>query len=347
MKLTQHDRILGCILGTAVGDAMGLPFENLSSPRRANMFGPVGRYMLVFGRGMGSDDTEHMVHVARALIHSGGEEAEFRQRLSLSLKAWFLCLPAGAGKATIIGCLRMLSGVPPDRSGVHSAGNGPAMRSALIGVMYHHDRDRMHRLVAASTLMTHSDPLALTGSMIVAMAAGSSHDPDNLLGEMLEYVADDDTWKKHLSRLRESLAFGESTLDFARKTCPASGVSGYIVQTVPVALHAALSTSTVGDAVKSAVECGGDTDTTAAIAGAICGARTGPSTIPEEWIDGWIDTPISIKYMRDLAVQLAGSNEGRQKEGARFAWWKVPPRNLVFLLILFGHIGRRLLPPYR
>ncbi len=346
MKPTPHERFLGCLLGTAVGDALGLPFENLTSQRRAKLFGEVSGYRLVFGRGMGSDDTEHTVHVARALIRSRGDVEGFRHALSRSLRAWFVCLPAGAGKATIFGCLRMLIGVSPTRSGIHSAGNGPAMRSAIIGVMYHDDPERMRQLVEASTVMTHSDPVALTGALLVAMAAGSLGAPDKLMSELLEFVARDDIWRTPITRLRESLAQGESTLDFARSTCPASGVSGYIVHTVPVALHAALSATSVSDAVNSAVECGGDTDTTGAIAGAICGARLGPATIPSEWLNGWVDTPITMSYLRDLADRLSKVSAGEPAPPAGFAWWKVPPRNVSFFLILLVHIGRRMLPPY-
>jgi ADP-ribosyl-[dinitrogen reductase] hydrolase len=347
LNLTPHERLLGCLLGTAVGDALGLPFENLTSQRRAKLFGELSGYRLVLGKGMGSDDTEHTVHVARALIRSRGDVEGFRRALSRSLRAWFLCLPAGAGKATIFGCVRMIFGVSPTRSGIHSAGNGPAMRSAIIGVMYRDDPERMRQLIEASTVMTHSDPLALSGALLVAVAAGSFSDPNTLMSELLEFVAHDDIWRTPLARLRESLAQSESTLDFARSTCPASGVSGYIVHTVPVALHAALSATSVSEAVKSAVECGGDTDTTGAIAGAICGARLGPASIPAEWLERWVDTPISMTYLRELADRLSKVSEGEPAPPASFAWWKVPPRNVIFFMILLVHIGRRILPPYR
>ena len=62
----REDRILGVLLGTAVGDAIGLPFEGLSPARVARRLsrGPLN-HSLVFGRGMISDDTEHVCMVAR------------------------------------------------------------------------------------------------------------------------------------------------------------------------------------------------------------------------------------------------------------------------------------------
>lgn len=63
--------ILGCLIGTAVGDALGLPYEGISPRRAARMFGPPTRFRFLSGRGMVSDDTEHTVLVAESLIESG------------------------------------------------------------------------------------------------------------------------------------------------------------------------------------------------------------------------------------------------------------------------------------
>ena len=51
--------IIGSILGTAVGDALGLPLEGLSRRRGARLIGDPDRHHLILGRGMVSDDTEH------------------------------------------------------------------------------------------------------------------------------------------------------------------------------------------------------------------------------------------------------------------------------------------------
>lgn len=64
--------ILGCLIGTAVGDALGLPYEGISPRRAVKLLGPPTRFRFLFGRGMVSDDTEHTVLVAEALIESGG-----------------------------------------------------------------------------------------------------------------------------------------------------------------------------------------------------------------------------------------------------------------------------------
>ena len=63
-----EDHIIGCILGTAVGDALGLPYEGLSRRRAARMFGPPDRYRFFFRRGMVSDQ---VTRTQRRLLRAG------------------------------------------------------------------------------------------------------------------------------------------------------------------------------------------------------------------------------------------------------------------------------------
>src|SRR5690348_11952261 len=167
----QQGAIVGCLLGTAVGDALGLHCEGLSRRRQQLLYPQLDRPRLVLGRGMVSDDTEHTVMVAQALIESAGEPAAFQRCLARQMRWWLLGLPAGTGKATLQACLKLWLGVGPERSGVFSAGNGPAMRSAIIGVCHGHDPALVRRLVAVSTRMTHTDPKAEWGAVAVALAA--------------------------------------------------------------------------------------------------------------------------------------------------------------------------------
>ena len=66
---------------------------------------------------------------------------------------------------------KLCIGFPPSRSGIFSAGNGPAMRAAILGVYAAHDHDRLAELIQASTTLTHTDPDAEYGALAVALAA--------------------------------------------------------------------------------------------------------------------------------------------------------------------------------
>jgi hypothetical protein len=96
---------VGCLLGTAVGDALGLAVEGLSARRPARMYPQLKNYHFLFGCGCISDDTERACMLAQALIVSLDEDiARFERRLGSSLgwrlRFWFLSFPAGIGLAT-------------------------------------------------------------------------------------------------------------------------------------------------------------------------------------------------------------------------------------------------------
>lgn len=167
----MKENIIGCILGTAVGDSLGLVYEGLSPKRQKKLYKDITRQRFIFAKGMVSDDTDHSVMIAKALIKSGSDEERFINHFSYLLKRWFICLPSGIGKATLKACIRLLLGCSPYKSGVFSAGNGPAMRSALIGICFGNKKDIHTKLVKASTIITHTDIKAENGALAVSLAA--------------------------------------------------------------------------------------------------------------------------------------------------------------------------------
>src|SRR5215471_9427316 len=111
---------------------------------------------------MCSDDTEHTFLVAQALLSHPDDPVAFQRCLAWKLRLWLLGLPAGIGLATLKAILKLWLGFPPSRSGVWSAGNGPAMRSAIIGAYFYNDQDKRCAFVSAATHLTHTDPKAKT-----------------------------------------------------------------------------------------------------------------------------------------------------------------------------------------
>jgi ADP-ribosylglycohydrolase len=355
----DSDPVLGCLLGLAVGDALGLPREGLSPGRGGRLFPHLDRHQFFFRRGLFSDDTEHACLTAQALLASGGDPATFRHSLARRLRWWFAALPAGIGKATFRACLRLWLGFSPDKSGVPSAGNGPAMRAPLLGVCLGSDPPKLGAFVRASTRLTHTDPRAEYGAFAVAWAAhrsaetraGEPPQPRVFTDEIRSMLKGD----LHSAKLFDlldamvlSLELGQPTERFADTIELGRGVSGYMYHTVPVAFHAWLSHP--GDyraAVQAAIRCGGDTDTVAAITGALVGARVGKAGIPPEWLAGVIDWPRSVRWVGKLAARVSeGKWRAAPQRRVRIAWWAIPFRNLLFLVWVLKHGFRRLLPPY-
>ncbi len=351
---TLEQRLAGCLLGGAVGDALGLPYEGISRSRLSKMYPHLLQYHFLFGHGMVSDDTEHAIMTAQALLVSGGEVTLFQRRLARSLRFWLLGIPAGIGFATLRSILRLWVGISPTKSGVFSAGNGPAMRSAILGVCFGENPDKLRELVRASTQITHTDPKAEQGAFAIALTTHFLCKSENLsLAHFYEfqseYLGSDATeFLSLLEQVVQSVETGESTAGFAKKMGLEEGVSGYILHTVPVAIHAALShPHDLEHALGAVLECGGDTDTVAAITGGVVGACIGAQKIPERLKNGFWEPVYSPQWMAQLATSLTDTvQKGTKQRPKPTLWILLPFRNALFLLIVLLHGFRRLLPPY-
>jgi len=348
-----EDNIVGCILGTAVGDAIGLPYEGLTRHRAAKMFGPPDRQRFFFGCGMVSDDTEHTCMVAQALIEAYGDVNVFQRSLARRMKRWLLGIPAGIGVATLGSIVRLWVGISPERSGVCSAGNGPAMRAAILGVSLS-DPQAMRRFVRVSSRITHTDAKAEYGACAIALAARMASQAKTVTPkcylEQLRSFLDDDA-SQLIELIAESVASvneGQTTERFAESLELHHGVSGYIYHSVPVAIHAWLAhPSDFRSAIASVVRCGGDTDSTAAMVGGIVGACVGRNGIPHEWLTTLIEWPRTVTWMEELGVQLTSSIQlGCKVRPMGLPTWGMLLRNVLFLMIVLCHGFRRLAPPY-
>jgi len=305
---------------------------------------------------MASDDTEHAFFVAQSLLRAASDACAFQRRLAWHLRWWFLGLPAGIGLATARACIKLCVGFPPTRSGVFSAGNGPAMRSAILGGYFHDDPASIESFVRASTRITHTDPKAMIGALAVARLAAWAveHDaihppsPDEVGALLLQAAGHEPQWTSLVHRMQEAIDAETSVIGFAARLGLDRGVTGYVYHTVPVAAYAWLRH--YGDfrtTVEAVLDCGGDTDTTGAIAGALAGATVGAGGIPKTWLDGIVDWPRSVRLLLRVAERLAAQREeGRPLGSVPYPWVCVLPRNLLFLIVVLAHGLRRLGPPY-
>jgi ADP-ribosyl-[dinitrogen reductase] hydrolase len=356
----RFDQIAGALLGSAIGDALGLPREGLSRRRAHRMFGgPPLRFRLLLGHGMVSDDTEHACMVGQALLSSPTDPKRFARSLAWRLRFWLLGLPAGIGRATLLGIVKLWFGWSPENSGVFSAGNGPAMRAPLLGVCLGGDRLLLKEYLRASTRITHTDPKAESGAKLVALAAhhGAACGPKNVRTDSFLQDAraafpeiDDGLWQL-LAKGDDHLKRNASAAEFADAIGLQSGVTGYINHTIPVALYCWLrSPGDFRQAVEEVIALGGDTDTTAAIVGSLVGATVGFDNLPADLLGGLWEWPRSVFWMRRLAERLArqfpAEGNSQPQRPLRLFWPGLLVRNLVFLLVVLIHGFRRLLPPY-
>ena len=369
------DRMGGLLAGTAIGDALGLPYEGLSRARVRALLGPVepigGRTLrhafLPGGGGMVSDDTEHAVLAAQALIREPRRAGAFAARLSRGIRWWLASVPPGVGGATLRSGLRMWLGHGPGHSGVASAGNGPSMRAPVIGGFMCMAPSLRVAYVRASTRMTHTDPRAEIAAQAIsrvaaAIVSGRFRDqptwPD--VAAELEAAAGDVEFCPAAAAADWQAAADALGAAASRPRCPAPveeaasllgcgrGVSGYSLHSVPMAIYAWWRHfGDVGLTADRCVRLGGDTDSVAAMACALAGGTCGRAAIPDALCGGIFDSPRDVALLDAIATAMrVPAFDGVPGDGVPYTVAFLPLRNLAMLVPIVFHLCRRALPPY-
>lgn len=348
-----QERFSGLLLGTAVGDALGLPSEGLTADQIRRRWKGQWKMRFIFGRGMVSDDTEHTLMVAQTLLSHPGDSMAFQRFLAWKFRWWFVGLPGGVGMATAKACLKLWIGFPISKCAVRSAGSGPPMRSAILGAYFADEPDRRREFVLASSRLTHRGWQAETAALAIAeclaltMIKDGQPDSSELISTLLP-LSPETEWKRILTAIEVSLKAQHSVSEFTGVLGLKRAVSGYSLHVVPVALYAWLRHP--GDfrtALISVLDCGGDTDTAGAILGALAGASGGKHSIPTEWLNSLWEWPRSHSVIEEIAARMAEQKSSAQARGpVHFFWPGIILRNFLFFAVVLVHGLRRLLPPY-
>lgn len=195
------------------------------------------------------------------------------------------------------------------------------MRSAVIGAFFHDRPDAIKSFTRASTEITHSDPRALTGALAIARCAASAMGQKrDRLEDLIDPLGDcgaDGEWKKIVGILSRAVSENISVAEFANAIGAGRAVSGYVYQTVPVAIYAWIRHSEDYRAgLESVFNCGGDTATVGAIAGSLLGLECGANGIPNDWCDRMIPWPYSNSIFSQMAEKFSSESvDGRPSSG--------------------------------
>lgn len=343
-----RDRLRGVLLGTAIGDALGLPFEGMSAAAIARRAAPLDRYRLFGARGFVSDDTEQSALVAQSLARHPRARAECVRALERSLLGWFARLPWGIGWGTLRACVRIA--LRMNRTGVASAGNGAAMRSAIVGAFFFDDPATRRSFADAFARVTHVDARAVEGARFVAelaahaVRASADDDRDGLVATARGAV-EEPSLGRAIDDAR-ALARDGASVDIAVRTL---GSSGFVVHSVAIAAYAF---ARFGDdpsrAIANVIRAGGDTDTNAAIVGSWVGALHGERGLPARLVADLHDrdpfagagrTLAGPSHLRALADDLARARSVGEAASARaeFAWPSALLRNALLYPIVLAH----------
>lgn len=338
--MDHRDRLAGTLLGTALGDALGLPMEMMSAKVIARRFTALDRFHLLGRIGFVSDDTEQSALVAQSLARHPRDLDGAVRAFRHSLLGWFLRLPWGIGLGTLRACTRIALGLR--HSGVPTAGNGAAMRAAVVGVFLRDDEPARRGAADALARVTHTDVRAVEGARFVAEVAAAATRTDDPMAavESARPVVAEVSLARAIDRAIALAKEGAAVEGVAREL----GTTGYVVHTVPFAAYAfgrwgrdAMA------AVTMVIRAGGDTDSIAAIVGAWSGALRGEAGLPAALIGEIHDGPFGPTHLRALADDLAGAATGRAPT-ARYSPLAALARNLALYPVVIAHALRRVVP---
>ncbi len=300
--IPKQQRVEGCLLGLAIGDAVGATYEGLFADLIMRYGGGDKIVQHTSGEKLVyTDDTQMMIGIVETLVqhqqidvptlcHRFGENYEKGRGYGQGVRPLLEAMANDEFEET------MACQVFPDGS----YGNGAAMRIAPVGLMFHNDDQPLDHQVMLASKMTHAHELGIDGARVIAKAVAwaftnSTFDRDNFFSQVAQFAKTEEfQWQlqtaKDLPRF-SSVNFGNG-LEAHR-----SVVSSLVCF--------ADSPDDYSAVIARAIGAGGDVDTIAAMAGSISGAYLGIQAVPKNLIDCLENGDKGRDYLFDLAQQLS------------------------------------------
>lgn len=317
----QMHRAIGCLIGSAVGDALGAPFE----------FGPAGQWSAAFPHpvlsghgemtggghfgwkpGEFTDDTQMALALAESIVACDGfDSAHTFDRF----RAWARgATDIGTRTATALfsdAGWQQAAQIAHGKLG-DSGSNGSVMRVAPIGVAgVRWGADATVRAAVEQSRLTHWSTMAATGAVIVAELIRRAIVTGEFADLVMPVVFDVAEHMPAVDVFNYAILL-DGSYDPTTYVGPSNSSA---LVCVAQAVWAVRSTSNFADAVAAAIDLGGDTDTVAAVTGALAGALYGLQRIPVRWVthvNGSLKRPdgtwaaYANASMHDLARELLG-----------------------------------------
>ncbi len=321
LSTPQVQRGIGALVGSAVGDALGAPFEfggpgGYSARFPQPVVGGTGE--MVGGGGFGwapgefTDDTQMALALAQSLLaRQGFDPADLFQRW----RVW-------AGSASDVGNLTRRVLRQPGHEGAALAGhqavdgrsgaNGAVMRNTPVALFTAGGPlDATWQLAGEQARLTHYDPDCAVAAGLHALMLRAGIDGDDMF----------DALDAALARIDDPGARARWTYLLGPDWSPdlAELHNGTVWTCLAQAVWALRLGTGFAEVVVAAIDLGDDTDTVACVAGGLAGARWGVQGIPSRWttyLNGTLRTPtgtaeFNYAQLQDLAMELMGGRPKR------------------------------------
>ena len=308
--LTLEDRFVGCLLGAAIGDALGMPFaleqpDHAESPVRdfQNSRGvcPVTVPVAELGvpeaepllrAGQWTDDTQLMIALANCIISEAG--LFIPDAWAHALVQWLNASPRGPGLSSLQAAMDLRGGGISWDEGTdpEGAGCGAACRAPVIALWACADpAARMDAaILQAQATHGHGDAMASAVAIAEAVAVAVQSDPNEGSHGPALFAASSAAVRAKFGNahpVAECIDLGAHLLESGTEPGQALrilGTSAWCRESVPAAIYcAARWAHSPEDAIIAAVNHGGAADGIGAMTGALVGAASGPESLPQRW----------------------------------------------------------------
>jgi ADP-ribosyl-[dinitrogen reductase] hydrolase len=279
----RSDRFSGCLLGLAVGDAVGTTVEFQARGSFAPLQDMVGGGPFALPPGAWTDDTSLALCLGVSLVER--QEFDARDQMERYLRWYREGYLSSTGRCFDIGNTTRAALARYEQTGdpysgaddPRSAGNGSIMRLAPVVMFFAAHPQAAVVYAAESSRTTHAAAECLDACRLLAailLAALEGADKETIL-----FGSSSRLTGAPLSSKLQALAEGA----YRDKSADEIRGSGYVVESLEAALWSFWHTDNFRTAILTAANLGDDADTTAAVCGQVAGAFYGDSGIPGHW----------------------------------------------------------------
>jgi ADP-ribosylglycohydrolase len=339
--LTQNERFRGCLIGGAIGDALGWPVEFMHLDEIIRKYGPHGITTLVKGRSdlvEITDDTQMTIFTAEGLLRAEnrGRNRGIVHIPSVIHRSYLRWLNTQGVDSNVPkdGWIYSIEGLHTRRapgntclnalmSGTmgtieepinNSKGCGGVMRTAPIGLVF--KKEQAFRLGSESAAITHGHPSGYLSAgalsyLIAAIIEGAALETavEQALDECKMYPQNEEC--SHLIEKAMGLA-KSGTADLEAIETLGEGWVGE--EALAISIYCALKyQNDFEKALITAVNHNGDSDSTGAITGNILGAFLGINGIPENWVREVELSKELTQLADDLVITYEDCSEWHEK----------------------------------
>ncbi|WP_405728276.1 ADP-ribosylglycohydrolase family protein [Streptomyces sp. NBC_01537] len=347
-----RSRVRGCLLGGAIGDALGagVEFDSLEAIRQAHGQDGVTDYVVAFGRrGAVTDDTQMTLFTAEGLIraqvrrdsgawhpptdihraylrwaatqHDWGPDERRKDTGWLAREEWLYSRRA-PGRACLSGLGDDVMGTLAKPKNPESKGCGTVMRSAPFGLLVGWEPQLVFQLAIECAAQTHGHPTGTLAAgafavIVHGLTRGEGLDAavQRALGLLSAYPGHEET----TDALQRALGAVRQGLPTATRV-ESLGEGWTAEEALAIGVYCALVAEDVRHGLLLAVNHSGDSDSTGSICGNILGVQHGETALPPAWVAELEGRGTILQLADDFAMEMTQAPTLHSPNGASPVW---------------------------